>query len=93
MKSKQITFFGIYDGKNGIHKAEFYRDYFHHYLFDNENFHKETERITKVAMLKIEKKFKEEYPDSKSEVAFLILILMESNLIFLKSGATKCFVS
>lgn len=32
LKGKEISFFGIFDAKNGAVKAEYYRDYFHSYL-------------------------------------------------------------
>ena len=40
-KNKQILFFGIYDGKNGSTKAEYYRDHFHSLIYHDEFFEKD----------------------------------------------------
>lgn len=59
-KNKQVLFFGIYDGKNGPTKAEYYRDYFHSILYHDEYFEKDIEKAVKRSLMIIEKNFMEE---------------------------------
>ncbi len=51
LKDTQISFFSIYDGKNGVAKAEYFRDHFHNVLIKDKDFHRDLETSIKRSIL------------------------------------------
>lgn len=95
IRSKQICFFGVYDGKNGSNKAEYYRDHFHIILYHDEYFMKDIEKAMKRSMILIEKNFIEDarFKDDASTTSFIIAIIVEKMLLLVEMGGQKAFLS
>lgn len=56
VKSKQVSFFSIYDGSQNIHKTDYYRDNLHLVFSANEELiNKDPENAIKEAILTVEK--------------------------------------
>ena len=53
VKSKQVSFFSIYDGSNGLLKTDYFRDHFHILLNDDEGLLFEPEKAIKNTINKI----------------------------------------
>jgi hypothetical protein len=52
-KTRQISFFGIFDGNQGTFKADYYRDNFHVIIQNEENIWEDPEQAIKNAIQKI----------------------------------------
>ena len=75
VRKKQILYFGIYDGKNGSAKAEYYRDHFHSIVYHDEYFEKDLEKTIKRSIALIEKNFAEDHRSNESSVSFIVTII------------------
>lgn len=56
-KELQISFFSIYDGENGVTKAEFFRDNFHSTLIKDKDFFKDVELSIRRVLKTVEDNF------------------------------------
>lgn len=93
MKDKQICFFGVYDGHNGVGKAEFYRDNFHAVLSRDEYFLKDMERAVKRSIISLDKSFIDYKKDDLSSVCFVVCVVVEGMVYLMQLGQSKAFLS
>lgn len=56
-KDNQVSFFSVYDGKEGVVKAEYFRDNFHTLLSKDIDFFKDTEKAIRSTFRRIEQGF------------------------------------
>lgn len=91
ISKKQVSFFGIFNGKNGVVKAEYYRDNFHLLLYRDEYFFRDMERAIQRTLIIIERNFEEDKreKEAKSEVTFILSVLMENIVFVIKLGELK----
>ncbi len=57
IKQKQASFFGVYDGQEGVAKADYLRDNFHLLLVEDEAFSKNMESALRNTLTKLNKNF------------------------------------
>ena len=56
-KSREISFFGLFEGRNGSNRAEYMREYFHNTLINDELFYYNFDKAVSRTFEKIERDF------------------------------------
>ena len=60
VRQRQVSFFGVYDGKDGVAKADYLRDNFHLCLTEDAGFPQEMETALKRTLKKLSAAFNED---------------------------------
>lgn len=76
VKQKQISFFGVYDGNNGVSRADYLRDHLHLTLAAEQSFPNDMESALKTALHRVSRAFNEDgrFSSDESTVSFVVLV-------------------
>ena len=80
VRQRQISFFGIYDGYDGVAKADYMRDNFHLCLAEDESFPKDMEHAMRRSLRRVSAAFCEDqrFAGDESSVGFVILVIFST---------------
>jgi hypothetical protein len=93
MRGKQISFFGVYSGENGVGKAEFYRDNFHVGLCRDQHFMSDMRSAAKSTIAKMDNIFGINHKGSLSSVSFILCVITHDFIYFIQLGQPTAFLS
>ena len=100
-----ISFFGIFDGHNGDHCAEFLRKNLLQYIYTNPNFPKNIEKAIKEGFIKADQDYLNNYTVlnktnfnsfniiNNSGSCGLILLLVDTKIYIANVGDSRCLIS
>lgn len=76
-KAQQVSFFGIYDGRDGVAKADYLRDCFHLRLASDESFPQNMHQALRSTLTRTTSAFRNEerFRNDDSKVCFAVVVV------------------
>lgn len=92
---REVSFFGLFEGRNGSNKAEYMREYFHNTLINDELFYYNFDKAVSRTFEKVERDFTYDprYEGDYSVASSVICVILGSKMYIIRYGAPNATIS